>query len=441
VTDDEETSCQSNCKQPGSGGSDSNVQKRIIGYYEAWNYEKRCIDMPMDDIPVTSLTHIYYSFAYIRPETYEIIPMSDEKDGTLTADTFRKFTALKKKNPAVKAVVALGGWTFNDNHTIRQPVFSDLVSTEAKRNTFIQNLIRFMQRYGFDGVDLDWEYPGAEDRGGHSNDGVNLTKLVREMRVAFSLASIINVVTGSTSAYEISFTAPTSYWVSFPSTTDYLLSPFAAVRILQKLTALPIYQYLRHFDLAATVEYVDYVNVMAYDLHGIWDRENPIGSQVLPHTNLTEIDLAMDLLWRNDVPASKVNLGLGFYGRAFELADPACAVPGCLFKGGAAKGPCTGNSGTLSYREIMEIINKYNIKPTYDKESGVKWISWNTNQWVSYDDQDTIQQKIKYANDLGLGGLLIWVIDLDNSQLDALAGVLHPRRLGSLGDVAEDSAN
>jgi chitinase len=248
-------------------------------------------------------------------------------------------------------------------------------------------------------------------------------------------------MTGSTSAYKISFTAPTSYWVSFPSTTDYLLSPFAAVRILQKLTALPIYQYLLHFDLAATVEYVDYVNVMAYDLHGIWDRENPIGSQVLPHTNLTKIDLAMDLLWRNDVPASKVNLGLGFYGRAFELADPACAVPGCLFKGGAAKGPCTRNLGTLSYWEIMEIINKYNIKPTYDKESGVKWISWNTNQWVSYDDQDTIQQKIKYTNALGLGGLLIWAIDLDNSQLDALAGVLHPRRLGSLGDVAEDSAN
>ncbi|KAL3442261.1 glycoside hydrolase superfamily [Aspergillus insuetus] len=211
VTDDKETSCQSNYKQPGSGGSDSNVQKRIIGYYKAWNYKKRCINMPMDDIPVTSLTHIYYSFAYIRPETYEIIPMSDEKDGTLTADTFQKFTALKKKNPAVKAVVALGGWTFNDNHTIWQPVFSDLVSTEAKHNTFIQNLIQFMQRYGFNGVNLDWEYPGAEDRGGHSDNGVNLTKLVREMRVAFSLASIINVVTGSTSAYEISFTAPTSY--------------------------------------------------------------------------------------------------------------------------------------------------------------------------------------------------------------------------------------
>ncbi|KAL3442260.1 glycosyl hydrolases family 18-domain-containing protein [Aspergillus insuetus] len=180
---------------------------------------------------------------------------------------------------------------------------------------------------------------------------------------------------------------------------------------------------------------------MAYDLHGIWDHENPIRSQVLPHTNLTKINLAMDLLWRNDVPASKVNLGLGFYGRAFKLADPACAVPGCLFKGGAAKGPCTRNSGTLSYREIMEIKNKYNIKPTYDKESGVKWISWNTNQWVSYDNQDTIQQKIKYANDLGLGGLLIWAINLNNSQLDALAGVLHPRRLGSLGNVAEDSAN
>lgn len=204
ITDDEETSCQSNCEQPNSGASGGNVQKRIIGYYEAWNYQKNCIGMRMQDIPVGSLTHIYYSFGYIRPSTYDIIPMDDGK--ALSTDTFTEFASLKQKNPALKVVIALGGWTFNDNNTIWQPVFSDLSSTPTKRALFIKKLLTFLNRYGFDGVDLDWEYPGAPDRGGNSNDGENLTKLMKEMRAEFDKSG--------GSHKEISFTAPTSYWVS-----------------------------------------------------------------------------------------------------------------------------------------------------------------------------------------------------------------------------------
>ncbi|KAH7146903.1 hypothetical protein B0J13DRAFT_664619 [Dactylonectria estremocensis] len=388
-SDVEDEGCQSNCVQPGSGGSGGDVQKRVIGYYEAWNWKKKCIGMSMEDIPVNGLTHIYYSFAYIQPETYKIVPMQDEKDGSLTTETFTEFTALKRKNSALRAVVALGGWTFNDNNTIWQPVFSDLSSTKAKRATFISELVKFMDRYGFDGVDIDWEYPGAGDRGGKPDDGENLTKLFKEMRTAFDNMS---------GRYkEISFTAPTSYW------------------------------YMRHFDITASAKAVDYVNVMSYDLHGIWDANNPIGSQVLAHSNLTEIDLALDLFWRNKVDPAKINLGIGFYGRSFQLASAACHTPGCLFLGGADPGPCTDNSGTLSYFEIMDIIKKYDLSPYWDKENAVKYVTWNGDQWVSYDDEDTIAQKIEFANNLGLGGLLIWAIDLDNTQLDALAAVLHPK--------------
>jgi chitinase len=203
ITDDDETSCQSNCEQPGSGSSGGDVQTRIIGYYEAWNHAKRCIGMKIQDIPIGSLTHIYYSFGYIKPETYEIVPMDDE--GELSTDSFTEFAGLKRKNPGLKVVIALGGWTFNDNGTIWQPVFSDLASTEEKRGRFIDQLLTFMNRYGFDGVDIDWEYPGAGDRGGRDGDGENLTKLMKQMRATFDESS--------TKHYEISFTAPTSYWV------------------------------------------------------------------------------------------------------------------------------------------------------------------------------------------------------------------------------------
>lgn len=75
----------------------------------------------------------------------------------LPESLFSDLTAVKKKNPALKAVVALGGWTFNDPGTATQPVFSNICSSSENRAAFITNLLSFMREYAFDGVDFDWE--------------------------------------------------------------------------------------------------------------------------------------------------------------------------------------------------------------------------------------------------------------------------------------------
>lgn len=198
---------------------------------------------------------------------------------------------------------------------------------------------------------------------------------------------------------------------------------------------------MRHFDIKGSVDAANFVNLMAYDLHGVWDANNPIGSHVLAHTNLTEIDRALDLLWRNDIDAGKVNLGIGFYGRSFQLANPACYKPGCLFVGGASPGPCTDNSGTLSYQEIMDVIDKYDLTPYHDKKAAVKWVTWGGDQWVSLDDFDTFRQKIEFANSLGLGVLMVWAVDLDTVQLDALSALIYPESLGKKGAAASSANN
>ncbi|KAF8252102.1 glycosyl hydrolases family 18 protein-like protein [Wilcoxina mikolae CBS 423.85] len=396
--------CQSNCDQPGSGSSGGDVQSRVIGYYETWAHDRSCNGMNFKDIPVGGLTHLYFSFGYITPGDFNIAPMDN-----LPVSLFSDLTDMKRKNSGLKAVVALGGWTFNDNGTATQSVFSNMVSTKQNRAKFITNLLSFLREFAFDGVDFDWEYPGATDRGGHENDGINFTQFLKELRAAVDNEPI---------QYVISFTTPTSYW------------------------------YLRHFDLKA-VDHVDFVNVMtdirehcltSCSLHGTWDSNNPIGSHVLAHTNLTEIKQAMDLMWRNDVPANKLNLGIGFYGRSFQLSDPTCYKPGCNFKGGASPGGCTKNSGTLSFKEIMEIIDEHNLKPYYDKDNAVKYIVWNQDQWVSYDDEDTIKAKIKFANDLGLGGLLIWSIDQDTPDLRGLQAVLAPKSLKAFEKLADHAS-
>ena len=106
--------------------------------------------MPFDKIPVEGLTHLFFSFGYISPNDFKIIPMDNQKE-TLFSD----LTDLKKKNGALKTVVALGGWTFTDPGTY-QPVFSNMVSSASNRAKFISNLLSFLRQNAFDGVDFDW---------------------------------------------------------------------------------------------------------------------------------------------------------------------------------------------------------------------------------------------------------------------------------------------
>lgn len=148
---------------------------------------------------------------------------------------------------------------------------------------------------------------------------------------------------------------------------------------------LPVsYWYLRHFDIAGMEPYVDWFNVMTYDIHGVWDSQNRFtGPYVRPHTNLTEINDGLSLLWRAGVSAGNVVLGLGWYGRSFKLASSSCTKPGCLFLEGAAPGECSKASGILTSAEIHRIIDDKGLNASFDKEAAVNWITWDSDQWVS----------------------------------------------------------
>jgi hypothetical protein len=149
---------------------------------------------------------------------------------------------------------------------------------------------------------------------------------------------------------------------------------------------------------------------------------------VQAHTNLTEIDQGLDLLWRNNIDSKKVVLGLGFYGRAFTLQDPNCSKPGCPFSGGAKKGRCTGESGILSNSEIQDVIAQKKVTPTLVEKDAIKYITWDSDQWVSYDDDETLRMKRDYANELCLGGTMIWALDLDKPGADtSVNNLVAPR--------------
>ncbi|EXL80397.1 chitinase [Fusarium oxysporum f. sp. conglutinans race 2 54008] len=346
--------------------------KRTIGYYEGWNYQRPCGNMEPEDIPLGYYTHINFAFALVNPDTYRLDPMDKG-----TASRYGRVSALKQQQKDLEVWIAIGGWAMNDPGKYRT-VFSDLAKSEKKQDDFFDSLITFLQRYDFDGVDLDWEYPVAEERGGIEEDFENYVNLLARLRKRLN---------SSGRKYGLTLTLPASYW------------------------------YLKGFDIVNMERYLDWFNIMTYDIHGVWDENiESLGPYAHAHTNLTEIQQGLELLWRNNINPERVVMGLGFYGRSFTMKSANCLNAGCEFSDGAKGGECTGTKGVLSASEINKII-KNGGKMKLDEDAAVQIVTWDSNQWVSWDDAKTLKMKLDYANEHCLGGTMVWAIDLDDGTL------------------------
>lgn len=251
---------------------------------------------------------------------------------------------------------------------------SDLASTSANRAAFISSLKSFMAQYGFQGVDLDWEYPGTPERGGKAANTEDYVSLVKEMRAAFD------------DQYGLSLTLAPDYW------------------------------YLRGFDAKAMEPYVDFFGFMAYDLHGSWDADIlTLGSIVRGQTDIREIFNDTLPLWFDALNPAKINFGLAYYGRGYTLANPSCNQLGCSFIGPSLPGPCTNFAGVLSLAEIQGYIADKALTPQLLEKPMMKQITWE-DQWIGYDDADTVAIKKKWTSGLCFGGTMVWSVDFDSGN-------------------------
>ncbi|KAK2688336.1 hypothetical protein QWA68_013029, partial [Fusarium oxysporum] len=280
--------------------------RRVVGYYEGWATTRSCDRFSPSDIPDGVYTYINFAFASINPKTFKIAPASSE-------------------DPALYPT------------------------------------------YGFDGVDIDWEYLAADDREGREEDFANLPKLLNNIKSALKQNGDRN---------GLSIAIPASYW------------------------------YLQHFDLAQISKHVDHFNVMTYDFHGAWDTPKSwLGNHLNSHTNLTEIKDAFDLLWRNKIDPNQVNMGLAFYARTFTASSSSCISPGCLFDAGGPAEPCTDAVGVISNPEIMHKLGGKAGQGDLDKTAAVKTLTFGRT-WLTYDDVDTWKLKLDFARSQYLGGAM-----------------------------------
>ncbi|KAJ7788976.1 glycoside hydrolase superfamily [Mycena olivaceomarginata] len=230
-------------------------------------------DMCPNKISAETLTHINLAFTLIS-SSFNIVEMTKGD-----SDLWKRTTALKRRNPTLKVFVSIGGWTFNDPPT--QKIFSNMVESDANTKTFISSFLK--------GLNVDWEYPAADDRGGIAADTKSVT----------CMADLKKVFAGP--KYGSTFTPPSSYWS------------------------------LQHLDMPGLLKSADWVNVMTYDLHGTWDGEDHwVGPIVGAHTtNLTEIDEAFKLYWRVGVDPKQMIIGLGFYADAVSETIPRLPASTC----------------------------------------------------------------------------------------------------------------
>ncbi|KAJ7826386.1 hypothetical protein B0H14DRAFT_2817404 [Mycena olivaceomarginata] len=327
-----------------------------------------CMTYPPEQIAADVLTHINYAYAVID-RAFEIVQMSSG-DTALWSRT----TALKTSRPGLKVFLTIGGWNFNNPRT--SSIFSTLVASMANINTFISSALVVLETYGFDGIDIDWNYPGAPDRGGVAADTSNYA--------AFGPRG-----------YGLTFTASISYW------------------------------YLQHFDLSGMLA------VLSFDLHGVYDGVDPyleslrswfnIGCNIVYSTiTVTEIDAGLQLYWRAGVNPSQVVMGM------------TATDPGCSWVSGGNPGLCSANSGTLMLSEIQSILSNNPSSgpitlngPIIDPDAAVAYVNYQEDQWVSFDTTDTFAMKMSYAKSHCLGGTMVWSVDQDDPAYSALYG-LYP---------------
>ncbi|WLQ44299.1 glycoside hydrolase family 18 protein [Streptomyces laculatispora] len=363
---------------------------KVVGYFTDWgvyqrNYHVKNIETSGS---ADKLTHINYAFGNVQGgkctvgdsyADYEKAYTSDQSvDGV--ADTwdqdlrgsFNQLRKLKKLHPDLKVLWSFGGWTWSGG-------FGEAAQNPAAFADSCYSLVEDPRWADvFDGIDIDWEYPNACgltcDTSGRDAYG-NLLSALRSKFGANNLVTSAISADGSEGG---------------------------------KLDAV---------DYGGAAQYVDWYNPMTYDFFGAWDAKGPTA----PHSPLNSYpgipkegfnsDAAIAKLKAQGVPASKLLLGIGFYGRGWTGVTQD--APGGTATGAA---PGTYEAGIEDYKVLK------NSCPTTGTIAGTAYAHCGTNWW-SYDTPATIGTKMDYKNEQGLGGTFLWELSGDTTDGELIKAI------------------
>lgn len=360
-----------------TGDSSRRAAWRVVGYLPIWaistGYTARAIDFTV----VTDVAH------------FAVVPRGD---GSLELPDWGPFPdpeLLRVAHAAgARVVLVVGG-----DHEAARAGFSEMAGSAAARRTFAHAVIQLLDAHGYDGVDLDWEFPNsAVDRAG-------LSTLVVELRAAFG------------EHRTLSLAAPAS---------DY---------------------FGRWFDIPALLPNVDWIGAMTYGLNGpSWSVRSGHNAPLFAATrggadSLDALSVASGRTYYRSrgVPPEKLLLGLPFFGQRFDGAN------------GLDQTLANRGGETLPYRSISRMMTDGWI-PHRDQRARVPYLTAAAGSGLlSYDDPQSIRAKVAYSVAQGMGGVLIWSLGQDWTNgaqplLQAVKDGLLPTPGGSLNGQSSDSS-
>jgi chitinase len=349
---------------PASAGDDDHPPKRLIAYYPDWA-KWQVPPYTSDQIPYHKLTHITEAFLLLQ---------ANGKGGLYVDPDLIQPALIKKAHAAgVKVMVSIGG-----ADSVQAAAFANIAAHDEYRRKFAHNLRRFLERHGYDGVDIDWEVPNAPD------DTQPCILLMQTLRNEL----------------------PEPRWL-----------------ISMAIPSDPR-GYGTGFDVPALTPLVDFINVMTYDLHGPWTDHDGHNSPLL--LNLADPGLegslkdSMDLFHKDyGVSKDKLNIGTAFYGYQFDGVSSLwefCPNYDC------------SNTNSQDYGTyVKQRINQMGWKRHYDPVAREPYLlqedPTQTPGFITYDDAASTARKTRYVlHQRNFGGIFMWNLsaDYDGQSQDLL---------------------
>jgi chitinase len=379
------------------------VVKRVVGYFTDWGIYAR--DYQVKDVETSGsaagLTDLVYAFGQVKggacapsdawADYQKPMPAADSIDGVAddpkaaVKGDFGQLIKLKAKHPDLRLLWSFGGWNDSDG-------FDDAARDPAAFASSCRALLQDSRWRGlFDGIDIDWEYPNACGITCDKSGPDALGRVLAALRTALGPQALVTA--------------------AVPADTGKL----------------------RRTDYAAAARSANWLSAMTYDYFGTGSDDgggdDPADlHRTEPHSPLTaypgipkataNASSSIDELLSLGVPASKLLLGIGFYGRGWDGVTGAGV-------GSPADGPAAGK-----YEKGLE---EYELLVKRCPPTGVVGgtaIAHCGSQWWSYDTPETIKTKMTYARSKALGGAFAWELSGDTPDavlLKAVASGLNPQ--------------